>query len=186
MIRMLRVSLLSLCKPEVPSVSLSGTLLGTHGRSSIRVTKILQNHVGVSSNRNSLCGFRTFCSGQDLSSKKCVPCNSKDMRPMTEQAANGLISQVAGWNLVNEGGIFKLNRSWKVKSFTKGLELFKLIADVAEAEGHHPDLHLVGWNNVTIEIWTHAVGGLTENDFILAAKINGLDLQHLLRRKAAA
>jgi 4a-hydroxytetrahydrobiopterin dehydratase len=47
---------------------------------------------------------------------------------------------VAGWSLVNEGGIFKLNRSWKVKSFTKGLELFKLIADVAEAEGI---LHLV-------------------------------------------
>ncbi|XP_062161075.1 pterin-4-alpha-carbinolamine dehydratase 2, mitochondrial [Alnus glutinosa] len=185
MTRMLRVPLLSLCKPKVSSVSLSGTLLGTHGGSSIRVTEILQNHVGVSSNRNSLCGFRTFCTGQDLSSKKCVPCNSKDMQPMTEQAANELISQVAGWNLVNEGGIFKLNRSWKVKSFTKGLELFKLIADVAEAEGHHPDLHLVGWNNVTIEIWTHAVGGLTENDFILAAKINGLDPQHLLRRKAA-
>lgn len=97
--------------------------------------------------------------------------------------------------MVNEGGILKLNQSWKVKSFTKGLELFKLVADVAEAEGilllvnthvntdnafyqitweavfkllknnftcmnsgHHPDLHLVGWNNVTIEIWTHAVG----------------------------
>ncbi|KAB1221379.1 putative pterin-4-alpha-carbinolamine dehydratase [Morella rubra] len=122
----------------------------------------------------------------DLSTKKCVPCSSKDMRPMTEQAANDLIPQVAGWNLVNEGGILKLNQSWKVKSFTKGLELFKLVADVAEAEGHHPDLHLVGWNNVTIEIWTHAVGGLTENDFILAAKINGLDIQSLLKRKAAA
>ncbi|KAL3520182.1 hypothetical protein ACH5RR_018331 [Cinchona calisaya] len=52
------------------------------------------------------------------------------------------------------------------------------------AAGHHPDLHLVGWNNVKIDIWTHAVGGLTENDFILAAKINVLDLQQLLRRKA--
>ncbi|RVW47369.1 putative pterin-4-alpha-carbinolamine dehydratase [Vitis vinifera] len=87
--------------------------------------------------------------------------------------------------LVNETDTLKLNRSWKVKSFTKGLELFQAVADVAEAEGHHPDLHLVGWNNVKIEIWTHAVGGLTENDFILAAKINGLDLQRLLRRKAA-
>ncbi|KAJ9690921.1 hypothetical protein PVL29_013192 [Vitis rotundifolia] len=104
---------------------------------------------------------------------------------MTEQAANELIPKVPGWNLVNETDTLKLNRSWKVKSFTKGLELFQAVADVAEAEGHHPDLHLVGWNNVKIEIWTHAVGGLTENDFILAAKINGLDLQHLLRRKAA-
>lgn len=121
----------------------------------------------------------------DLSSKKCVACNSKDIRSMTEQSANELIPKVAGWNLVNEGGTLKLNRSWKVKSFTKGLELFKLVADVAEAEGHHPDLHLVGWNNVTIEIWTHSVGGLTENDFILAAKVNNLDLHHLLRKKAS-
>lgn len=121
----------------------------------------------------------------DLSAKKCVPCNSKDIRSMTEQSANELISKVAGWNLVNEGGTLKLNRSWKVKSFTKGLELFKLVADVAEAEGHHPDLHLVGWNNVTIEIWTHSVGGLTENDFIMASKLNDLDLHHLLRKKMA-
>ncbi|KAL9346415.1 hypothetical protein Peur_061268 [Populus x canadensis] len=108
----------------------------------------------------------------DLAAKKCVPCNSKDLQAMTEESANDLLS--------------KLNRSWKVKSFTKGLELFKLVGNVAEAEGHHPDLHLVGWNNITIEIWTHAVGGLTENDFILAAKINGLNLHHLLRKKAAA
>ncbi|KAF3966437.1 hypothetical protein ACB098_05G119500 [Castanea mollissima] len=162
-----------------PSVS----LFGTHGRSSIRGTEILLDHVGVSSNRNSLYGFRTFCTGQDLSIKKCVPCDLKDLRPMTEEVANGLLQQVAGWNLVNEGGVLKLNRSMKVKSFTKGLELFQLIAGVAEAEAHHPDLHLVEWNNITIEIWTHAVGGLTENDFILATKINKLNMHHLLRRK---
>jgi len=101
-----------------------------------------------------------------------------------------LNGQVADWNLVNEDGILKLRRSWKVKTFTKGLEFFGIIADLAEAEGiifwffaprhqsppidvmgeiesltmmfynvgHHPDLHLVGWNNVTIEIWTHSVG----------------------------
>lgn len=119
----------------------------------------------------------------DLSIKKCVPCDLKDLRPMTEEVANGLLRQVAGWNLVNEGGVLKLNRSMKVKSFTKGLELFQLIAGVAEAEGHHPDLHLVEWNNITIEIWTHAVDGLTENDFILATKINKLNMHHLLRRK---
>ncbi|XP_038708709.1 pterin-4-alpha-carbinolamine dehydratase 2, mitochondrial-like [Tripterygium wilfordii] len=122
----------------------------------------------------------------DLSMKKCVPCNSKDLRPITEEIANELIPRVAGWNLVNENGTLKLHRSWKVKSFCKGLELFKLVGDVAEAEGHHPDLHLVGWNNVKIEIWTYAAGGLTENDFILAAKINGLDLHELLRKKATS
>ncbi|RZC44946.1 hypothetical protein C5167_037896 [Papaver somniferum] len=119
----------------------------------------------------------------DLSTKKCVSCSSKDLRPMTEEAAMKLIPEVQGWNLVNEEGTLKLNRSWKVKNFTKGLELFKLVADIAEAENHHPDLHLTGWNNVKIDIWTHSVSGLTENDFILASKINTLELQHLLRKK---
>ncbi|KAK9936706.1 hypothetical protein M0R45_013534 [Rubus argutus] len=170
--------------PKVAVVSAFQNLFGAHGRSSSRVFEILQNNVGVSASRNSVCGFRTFCTGQDLSIKKCVPCNTKDMRPMTEESASDLLSKVDGWNLMSESGLLKLKRSWKVKSFTKGLEMFKLIAEIAEAEGHHPDLHLVGWNNVTIEIWTHAVGGLTENDFILAAKINALDMQTLMRRKA--
>nr|XP_027087709.1 pterin-4-alpha-carbinolamine dehydratase 2, mitochondrial-like isoform X2 [Coffea arabica] len=119
----------------------------------------------------------------DLTTKKCVSCNARDMRPMTVEAAHSLIPQVQGWNLVTEDGMMKLQRTWKVKTFMKGMEFFKLVADVAEAEGHHPDLHLVAWNNVKIEIWTHAVGGLTENDFILAAKINRLDLHQLLSRK---
>ncbi|KAL6542735.1 Pterin-4-alpha-carbinolamine dehydratase 2, mitochondrial [Orobanche hederae] len=117
----------------------------------------------------------------DLSSKKCVPCESKDLRPMTEDAANILIRRVPEWDLVNEGGSLKLHRSWKVKTFLKGMEFLRLVADLAEAEGHHPDLHLVGWNNIKIDIWTHAVGGLTENDFILAAKISRLDIHNLLR-----
>ncbi|KAI4370979.1 hypothetical protein MLD38_019264 [Melastoma candidum] len=123
---------------------------------------------------------------EDLSAKKCVPCDSKELRPMTAESANLLLPQVNGWKLAKEGEVLKLSRSWKVKSFIKGLEFFRRIGDVAEAEGHHPDLHLVGWNNVTIDIWTHSVGGLTENDFILAAKISGLDLGELLRRKAKA
>ncbi|XP_031393580.1 pterin-4-alpha-carbinolamine dehydratase 2, mitochondrial isoform X2 [Punica granatum] len=146
-------------------------------------TGTTQDRVACSSFRKLLYGFRTFCTSEELATKKCVPCNAKDMRPMTEESANALISKVEGWKLLNEGDILKLSRSWKVKSFTKGLELFQLVANVAEAEGHHPDLHLVGWNNVTIEIWTHAVGGLTENDFVLAAKINELPLDGLLRRK---
>ncbi|KAL2252143.1 UNVERIFIED_CONTAM: Pterin-4-alpha-carbinolamine dehydratase 2, mitochondrial [Sesamum indicum] len=69
-----------------------------------------------------------------------------------------VLAKVPGWNLMNEGGVQKLHRSWKVKTFVKGMEFLKLVADVAEAEG-----------------------GLTENDFILAAKINGLNLHNLLR-----
>ena len=58
-----------------------------------------------------------------------------------------------------------------------GLRFFQAVAEVAEAEGHHPDLHLVGYRNVAIEIWTHAIGGLSVNDFILAAKIDGLPVE---------
>ncbi|MED6106413.1 Pterin-4-alpha-carbinolamine dehydratase 2, mitochondrial [Stylosanthes scabra] len=128
---------------------------------------------------------RTFQSAvpKGLRDKKCVPCNLKELRPMTEDAAHTLMPQVSEWNLVKEDGIFKLKRTWKVKTFTKGLEFLKIVGDLAESEGHHPDLHLGGWNNVTIEIWTHAVGGLTENDFILAAKIDKLNVNDLLRRK---
>jgi 4a-hydroxytetrahydrobiopterin dehydratase len=61
-----------------------------------------------------------------------------------------------------------------VKDFTDGLEFFRRVGDLAEAEGHHPDLHLTSYRDVAIELWTHAAGGLTENDFILAAKIDRL------------
>ncbi|XP_061351600.1 pterin-4-alpha-carbinolamine dehydratase 2, mitochondrial-like [Gastrolobium bilobum] len=169
-----------------PKLPLSSFFQGYSYRLRRMIFEIHKDQPGVSS----LPTFTTFCTTNkvsvlDLSTKKCVPCNTKDLRPMTEDASRTLIPQVAQWSLVNEGGTLKLKRSWKVKTFTKGLEFFRIIADLAEAEGHHPDLHLVGWNNVTIEIWTHSVGGLTENDFILAAKISELNLHDLLRRKAS-
>ncbi|KAK8293049.1 hypothetical protein V6Z11_D06G163500 [Gossypium hirsutum] len=182
--RMLRTPFLSLSKFQVPLVSLP-VLLGSHGRCGTQVIENNRDPTGISSNKISVYGFRMFFTAT-AKAKKCVPCNTKDLRAMTEETASKLIPKVDGWNLANEGGTLKLKRSWKVKSFTKGLEMFQLISDIAEAEGHHPDLHLVGWNNVTVEIWTHAVGGLTENDFILAAKINTLDLHHLLRKKVSA
>ncbi|KAI3829274.1 hypothetical protein L1987_03393 [Smallanthus sonchifolius] len=128
-----------------------------------------------------LNGFRTFCSSKDLSLEKCVPCKRKDLSPMTEGSANVLKPKVPEWELLNDSGVMKLCRKWKVKNFLLGLEFFKIVADLAESEGHHPDLHLVGWNNLTIEIWTHACGGLTENDFILAAKIDRLPFQSYLK-----
>ncbi|WCJ27318.1 Transcriptional coactivator/pterin dehydratase [Euphorbia peplus] len=178
--------LVGLSRTQAPLSSLLQTLISPNGRSSSQAKQILWGRVKLSPVRNSFFGFRTFCNAGDLAAKKCVPCNAKDMRPMTEENANEMMTKIAGWSLMNEDGKMKLSRSWRAKSFTKGLEIFQLVADVAEAEGHHPDLHLVGWNDVKIEIWTHAVGGLTENDFILAAKINGLDLHHLLRKKVAA
>ena len=76
------------------------------------------------------------------------------------------------WKLAADGK--RIRREWRVKNFVEGLAFFNRVGEIAEAEDHHPDLHLVGYRNVAIEIWTHAVGGLTENDFILAAKIDGV------------
>ncbi|XP_021764136.1 uncharacterized protein LOC110728794 [Chenopodium quinoa] len=183
MSRMLPIGLFSLSKTQNQFAPLFQFLSISNGCSSSPINGKLENHVELLKSRKSHHEFRTFCTAPDLGSKKCVPCNSKDMRPMNEDLANQLITKVPDWNLSNGGGKLKLARSWKVKTFTKGLEFFQAIANVAEAEGHHPDLHLVGWNNVTVEIWTHSVGGLTENDFILAAKIDTLNLAHLLRIK---
>ncbi|KAF0902949.1 hypothetical protein E2562_022592 [Oryza meyeriana var. granulata] len=130
---------------------------------------------------------RRWCHGspdnQELAKKSCVPCNSKDIYTMSEDSAKKLLEQVGGWELATEGDVLKLHRAWKVKNFVKGLEFLQLVAAIAEEEGHHPDLHLVSWNNVKIDVWTHSVRGLTDNDFILAAKINNLNLEGLLSKK---
>ncbi|KAG0538794.1 hypothetical protein BDA96_03G267600 [Sorghum bicolor] len=128
-------------------------------------------------------GCHSSPESQELAMKSCVPCNSKDLHPMSEDSAKKLLEQVNGWELITEGDVLKLHRAWKVKNFVKGLEFFQLVAAIAEEEGHHPDLHLVGWNNVKIDVWTHSVRGLTSNDFILAAKINDLTLEGIIRKK---
>jgi 4a-hydroxytetrahydrobiopterin dehydratase len=71
----------------------------------------------------------------------------------------------------------RIRREWRVKDFLTGLEYFNQVGRLAEQEGHHPDLHLVGYRNLAIEIWTHAIGGLSENDFILAAKIDQVPVE---------
>ncbi|PHT38220.1 putative pterin-4-alpha-carbinolamine dehydratase [Capsicum baccatum] len=88
---------------------------------------------------------------------------------------------VEGWTKISMRKLFCFHfipKLWNAAAFTFGSSQF-LVVECS----HHPDLHLVGWNNVKIEIWTHSVRGLTENDFILATKVNGLDVQHLLSEK---
>jgi 4a-hydroxytetrahydrobiopterin dehydratase len=70
-----------------------------------------------------------------------------------------------------------LRREWRVKDFVTALDFFRRIGEIAEADDHHPDLHLTGYRNVAIEMSTHAIGGLSENDFILAAKIDELPVE---------
>jgi 4a-hydroxytetrahydrobiopterin dehydratase len=97
---------------------------------------------------------------------------------LSRAEADTLIRSIEGWVLDPDAKL--ITRSWTMKDFMAGIDFFNKVAAVAEAEGHHPDLHLEGYRRVTIGLWTHAVGGLTENDFIMAAKINQVPVQ--LRR----
>jgi 4a-hydroxytetrahydrobiopterin dehydratase len=110
---------------------------------------------------------------EELRQKKCVPCEG-GIPPLSQEQAQAMLGGLNGWSLVHDGQ--RIQRRWVVKNFMAGIEFFNRVAALAEEEGHHPDLHLEGYRNVMIEIWTHAVGGLTENDFILAAKIDQLPI----------
>ncbi len=112
-------------------------------------------------------------SNEQLLAKKCVPCEGGVPRLTAAEAAAQLAS-VKGWTITPDGE--RIRKEWVVKNFMAGIRFFEDVARIAEAEGHHPDLHLVGYRNVAIEIWTHAIGGLSENDFILAAKIDALPI----------
>jgi len=111
-------------------------------------------------------------SADDLTRRKCVPCEG-GVPKLTTERVRDLLPQVPGWELTRDGR--RLARHWRVADFQTGLDFFARVGRLAEDEGHHPDLHLTGYRDVTIELWTHAAGGLTENDFILAAKIDALE-----------
>lgn len=110
----------------------------------------------------------------ELTSKKCVPCEG-GVDPLSPEEAATFVKAVAGWSLTHDGQ--RIRREWIAKNFMEGIDFFQKVAALAEDEGHHPDLHLQGYRNVAIELWTHAAGGLTENDFIMAAKINEIPIQ---------
>ena len=111
---------------------------------------------------------------EQLRSKKCVPCEG-GVPKFTLDEAKSQLTKLHGWAIKPD--CLRIRKEWGVKNFMAGMRFFNKVAEVAEAEGHHPDLHIVGYRNVAIEIWTHAIGGLSENDFILAAKIDELPIE---------
>jgi len=110
----------------------------------------------------------------ELTKKKCVPCEG-GIPAYSLSEAKEQVTKLPGWKLTADNQ--RIRREWVVKNFLAGMKFFESVAKLAEAEQHHPDLHLVGYRNVAIEIWTHAIGGLSENDFILAAKIDTLPIE---------
>jgi 4a-hydroxytetrahydrobiopterin dehydratase len=111
---------------------------------------------------------------ENLRHKKCVPCEG-GVPPVSRADAQRLLADLPGWQLTDDGQ--RIRREWVAKHFAAAIEFFNRIAALAEEEGHHPDLHLVGYRHVTVALSTHAIGGLSENDFILASKIDQLPVQ---------
>ncbi|REJ88783.1 MAG: 4a-hydroxytetrahydrobiopterin dehydratase [Planctomycetota bacterium] len=109
-----------------------------------------------------------------LREKKCEPCEG-GVSPLSASEAKELLQNLDGWELTD--GDKKIRRKWETADFVAGIEFLSKVADLAEEEGHHPDVHLTGYRNVTIELTTHAIGGLSENDFIVAAKIDELPVK---------
>ena|SRR5437588_11365279 len=105
----------------------------------------------------------------DLASKTCVPCRG-GVPPLKGAELAALKKQLPNWNLVNE---HHLTRNFDFADFRKALDFTNKVGELAEEQGHHPDI-LLKWGQVGITIWTHKVDGLTESDFILAAKIDQL------------
>jgi 4a-hydroxytetrahydrobiopterin dehydratase len=108
---------------------------------------------------------------EQLVEKKCLPCEGKG-QPFNKDQAQEYMKEVPGWTLSADGKL--ISRSYVMKNFMAAIQLIERIAELAEQEQHHPDLHLTGYRNFKIDLSTHKIGGLSENDFILAAKINRL------------
>ena len=105
----------------------------------------------------------------NLAEKECVPCKG-GVPPLKGAELQKLSRQLEGWNVVNE---HHLSKTWRFPDFATALAFVNRVGALAERIGHHPDLHLA-WGKVAMEIWTHKIDGLTESDFIFAAKTDQL------------
>jgi 4a-hydroxytetrahydrobiopterin dehydratase len=103
----------------------------------------------------------------ELASRQCVPCRG-GVPPLTADEIKPLISQLDGWQVLNE---HHLRKEYKFGNFREALAFVNRVGELAEEQGHHPDI-CFGWGKAEVTIWTHKINGLTESDFILAAKID--------------
>jgi 4a-hydroxytetrahydrobiopterin dehydratase len=106
----------------------------------------------------------------DLKGKKCVACHG-GVKPLGVEEAQALLKELdASWKIIGN----RIERTFKFNDFKGAMVFVNKVAAVAESEGHHPDIHVEGWNKVRIVLYTHAINGLHENDFIVAAKLDAL------------
>jgi len=106
----------------------------------------------------------------NLTNQKCIPCEVGGV-PLTKEEATFYMKDVPQWTIDSESK--KITRKYKFKDFLQAVDFINKVAELAEREGHHQDIS-VSYNKVTLELTTHAVKGLSVNDFIVAAKIDKL------------
>ncbi len=105
-----------------------------------------------------------------LTQSSCIPCR-EGAPTLTAAETAALLPQVPAWRTAELDGIQRLRREFEFKDFRTAMDFALQVGELAEREQHHPDIHLA-WGKVTVEIWTHKIRGLHQNDFILAAKID--------------
>ena len=109
---------------------------------------------------------------KDLKNSACVPCEEGG-DPMDAATIEKYLKDVSGWEWIDKGQVDKLQRVFKFKNFAEAISFADRVGEIAEEQGHHPKL-VVEWGKVNVIWWTHAVGGLHRNDFIMAAKTDEL------------
>ncbi len=108
-----------------------------------------------------------------LNEKKCIACEGGEIKPIPKSEAEKLILEIEAWDLDKNGK--SISKEFVFKNFDKAMDFVNVVADLAEIEGHHPDIN-ISYNKVNLKLTTHSVKGLSENDFILASKIDGIRL----------
>ncbi len=106
----------------------------------------------------------------DLTKKKCIPCEG-GVIPFDVSQIHKYQKKVDGWDIIKNKDLFMLEKSFTFKNFMDSQNFVNKVGEISEKEGHHPDI-IFGWGYAKINITTHAIKGLSENDFILAAKID--------------
>ncbi|MDB4984429.1 MAG: pterin-4-alpha-carbinolamine dehydratase [Patescibacteria group bacterium] len=107
----------------------------------------------------------------ELKDRKCIPCEDKNVAPMTREEALSYTPMVSEWNLSEDTK--EISRTWMFPGFAQAMIFVNAVADIAEETGHHPDIY-IWYNKVELKLSTHSIKGLSENDFIVAAKIDAL------------
>lgn len=110
----------------------------------------------------------------DLVRMQCVRVRRGDP-PASEEEVNSSLDQLPGWSVIEQGGIKKLEKQFKFRNFMEALAFTNKIGEIAEEQDHHP-LIITEWGRVTVQWWTHVVGGLHRNDLIMAAKTDQLNI----------